>query len=138
MQPEVQSDRTLVRLPPGTYRLDLDPAGFPPDWQAASEALAVNVVAGSYTPVAIPLIQSYTRYGVITDAQGNAIAGARVEAMPAGRGKRRFSVTNGAGVYYLEGLRQGNYLLQVNGKSAGNLNLEASSVAFQELNIKQP
>jgi len=138
LQPEVQRDRTLVRLPPGTYRLDLDPAGFPPDWQAASEAMAVNVVAGSYTTVMIPLIRSYTRSGVITDAQGNAIAGARVEAMPAGGGKRRFSVTNGAGVYYLEGLQQGNYLLQVNGKSAGNLNLEASSIAFQELNFKQP
>ncbi len=67
-----------------------------------------------------------------------AIAGARVEAMSTVGGKRRFSVTNGAGVYYLEGLQQGNYLLQVNGKPAGNLSLEASSTAFQELNFKQP
>ncbi|RCJ38386.1 hypothetical protein A6770_13655 [Nostoc minutum NIES-26] len=36
-----------MRLAPGTYRLDLDPAGFPPDWQAAVNAYAVDVVAGS-------------------------------------------------------------------------------------------
>ena len=31
--PEVQRDRVLLRLPPGRYRLDLDPAGYPLDWR---------------------------------------------------------------------------------------------------------
>ena len=72
---QIQSDAcgglclgTLVRMFPGIYRLDLDPAGLPPDWQAAAESLAVDVIAGSYTLVMIPLIRSYTRSGVITDA----------------------------------------------------------------------
>ncbi|MEH2233743.1 MAG: carboxypeptidase-like regulatory domain-containing protein [Nostoc sp.] len=136
--PQIQGNRTLVRMSPGVYRLDLDPAGLPPDWQATAESLAVDVIAGSYTPVMIPLIRSYTRSGVITDAQGQAIAGARVEAIQPDRGTRRFSVTNGAGVYYLEGLPQGKYTLQINGKSAGSLKLEESSEAFQELNLQQP
>ncbi|RCJ28297.1 hypothetical protein A6S26_12255 [Nostoc sp. ATCC 43529] len=135
--PQIQGDRTLVRMSPGIYRLDLDPAGLPPDWQAAVDGLAVDVIAGSYTPVMIPLIRSYTRSGVVTDAQGQAIAGARVEAIQSDQGTRRFSVTNGAGVYYLESLPQGQYTLQINGKSAGSLKLEESSEPFQELNLQQ-
>ncbi|WP_425525992.1 carboxypeptidase-like regulatory domain-containing protein [Halotia branconii] len=137
-QPDIRSDRILVRMPTGIYRLELDPAGFPPDWQATVDALAVDVVAGSYTPVMVSLIRSYTRLGVITDAQGNVVAGARVEAIQPNQLNRRFSVTNGAGVYYLEGLQKGQYILQINGKSAGSLQLEESSEPFQELNLQQP
>jgi hypothetical protein len=139
-RPQVENDTITVRLEPGTYRLDLDPAGFPLDWQAIDDAYAVDVVAGSYTTVMIPLIQAYTRTGVVTDAQGHAVAGARVEATQADTGKREFSVTNGAGVYYLEGLEQGNYTLKINGKLAQpeTLNLEESSESFQELNLQQP
>ncbi|MBD2522162.1 carboxypeptidase regulatory-like domain-containing protein [Nostoc sp. FACHB-133] len=136
--PQIQGNRTLVRMPPGIYRLDLDPAGLPPDWQPMVESVAVDVVAGSYTPVMIPLIRSYARSGVVTDTQGQAIAGARVEAIQPDQTTRRFSVTNGSGVYYLEGLSQGKYTLQINGKSAGSLKLEESSEPFQELNLQQP
>ncbi|MEH2057158.1 MAG: hypothetical protein V7K97_13560 [Nostoc sp.] len=79
--PQIQGDRILVRMSPGIYRLDLDPAGLPPDWQAKVDALAVDVIAGSYTPVMITLIRSYTRSGVVRDLQGKAIAGARVDAI---------------------------------------------------------
>jgi hypothetical protein len=146
-RPEVQTDRVLVRLPPGTYRLDIDPAGFPVDWQAAVDAYAVDVVAGSYTSVLVPLTQSYTRSGIVTDAAGNPVAGARVEAIPtaslpngSNSLQRRFSVTNSAGVYYLEQLQQGSYNLQINGKSAqpNILTLDESSQPFQELNLQKP
>lgn len=134
-QPYISSDRIMIRLSPDTYRLQLDPAGFPPDWQVTPDALAVKVVAGSYTPISIPLTRSYTRSGVITDSQGNAVAGARVEAIQSNSIKNRFSVTNSAGVYYLEGLQQGEYQLQINGKSTGSLKLEGNSEPFKELNL---
>jgi hypothetical protein len=136
-KPDIRGDRILLRLAPGNYRLDIDPAGFPSDWQATVDALAVNVVAGSYTPILIPLFRAYTRSGIVTDAQGKVVAGARVEAIQTHKGTRYFSVTNGAGVYYLEGLQQGNYTLQINGKSADSLKLEESSEPFQELNLQQ-
>ncbi|MFB2773230.1 carboxypeptidase-like regulatory domain-containing protein [Pelatocladus sp. BLCC-F211] len=138
-QPEIQNEAALVRLSPGKYRLDLDPAGFPLDWKATTDALAVDVVAGSYTTVELPLIKSYTRTGVVTDVKGQPVAGVRVEAVQANSGLRRLSVTNGAGVYYLEGLPQGNYALEVNGKPAlpDNLQLEESSQSFQEINLQQ-
>ncbi len=130
----VQNDRITVRLPPGTYRLDLDAAGFPLDWHTSKNALAVDVVAGSYTPIMIPFTRSYTRTGVVTDSEGKAVAGTRVEAI--GKDMRKFSVTNGAGVYYLEGLQEGEYELQINGKPAGELKLKESDEAFQELNLR--
>ena len=130
----VQNDRVTVRLPPGSYRLDLDPAGFPLDWQSSTNALAVDVVAGSYTPIMIPFTRSYTRTGVVTDSTGEAVAGTRVEAV--GKDIRKFSVTNGAGVYYLEGLQEGEYELQINGKPAGELKLKESDEAFGELNLQ--
>ncbi|MEO0841424.1 MAG: carboxypeptidase regulatory-like domain-containing protein [Cyanobacteria bacterium J06643_5] len=131
---QVESDRITVRLPPGNYRLDLDSAGFPLDWHTSTNALVVNVVAGSYTPIMIPFTRAYTRTGVVTDSTGEAVAGTRVEAI--GKDIRKFSVTNGAGVYYLEGLQEGEYELQINGKSVGELKIDESEEAFKELNLR--
>ncbi len=139
LQPDIQSDRILVRLNPGTYRLDLDPAGFPEDWQATTDAYAVDVIAGSYTPVMLPLTRAYAFSGVITDAQGKPINGARVEAVSSYSKVRLFSVTNTAGVYYLERLQQGTYNLLINDKPVSDmtLNLDKSSQGFQEINVQQ-
>lgn len=135
---EIRNDGALVYLSPGKYRLDLDPAGFPSNWQTTVEALAVDVVAGSYTPVMLPMIRAFTRSGIITDSRGKPIPGAKVEAIEINSGHRRFSVTNGAGVYYIQGLQQGNYKLEVNGQPADTktLQLDQSSATFQELNLR--
>lgn len=134
-QSDIQRDRINVRLFPGTYRVDLDPAGYPIDWQTKQDAIAVRVVAGSYTEVMIPLVRAYSRSGVITNAQGQPMAGVRVEAISPD-GKRRFSVTNSAGVYYLEGLGQGEYQILVNSQLISNLQLDENSESFQELNLQ--
>ncbi|HEY9633700.1 MAG TPA: carboxypeptidase-like regulatory domain-containing protein [Coleofasciculaceae cyanobacterium] len=138
-RPEVQGDRVLVRLPPGTYRLDLDPAGFPLDWQPSVDAMAVDVVAGSYTPIPVPLIPSFSLSGVVTDNTGTAVAGARVEAIGSKGTQRRFSVTNGAGVYYMERLQPDTYTLLVNGEPTqpSTITLNNSSEPFSELNLLQ-
>ncbi len=78
-QIDLKGDRLLVRLPPGNYRLDLDPAGFPPDFQPSVNTFAVEVVEGSYTPILIPLQASYTVAGVITNAAGEPIPGAELK-----------------------------------------------------------
>ncbi|BAZ37198.1 hypothetical protein NIES4101_31190 [Calothrix sp. NIES-4101] len=139
LQPDMQRDRILVRLNPGSYRLDLDPAGFPLDWQAATDAYAVDITAGSYTPVLLPLTRAYAVSGVITNIKGEPINGARVEAVTSDGKKRLFSVTNGAGVYYLERLQQGEYNLLINGKSVNGMKLEldSSSAGLKELNLQQ-
>jgi hypothetical protein len=129
----------LMRLPPGTYRVELDPAGFPPDFQPSVTAFAVQVVEGSYTPIIIPLQSSYTVGGVVTDAEGKPLSGARVEAIDTKSNSSVISITNSAGVYYLEQLRQGTYQLKVNGKSSvepNTITISAQSETLQELNLK--
>lgn len=137
-RPDIRRNGLYVRLSPDTYRLDLDPAGYPLDWKAVETAYAVEVVPGSYTPVQIPLILSYSVTGVLTDSEGAAIGGARVEAIPVAGGLRKLSVTNGAGVFFLENLGQGTYELLVNGNPAQppRLTIDADTPPFQELNLQ--
>jgi hypothetical protein len=133
-----QSDRVLVRVPPDTYRLDLDPAGFPTDWQTTFNAIALNVQAGTYTPILVPLVRSYSISGVVTKAGGKPINGAKIEAVKANSDERVFSLTNEAGVFYLERLRQGTYTITINGKPAQpvSIKLDKSSEPFQEVNFQ--
>jgi len=137
-RPQVQANGIRLRLPPQTYRLDFDPSGLPLDWQTLNNAYAVKVVAGSYTLVQVPLVLSYTLSGVVTDREGNPVAGARVEAISADGEQRRFSITNGAGVYYLEQLPQGTFTLQINQKPAQpeTITLDEDAEPFQELNLR--
>ncbi|MGL4620181.1 MAG: carboxypeptidase-like regulatory domain-containing protein [Chroococcidiopsis sp.] len=117
----------LQRLYPG--RLNI--AGI----EQRVNATGTGDTTPTYTPVFISLIPAYTRTGVVTDTQDTPIAGATVEAIGKS-GQRKFSVTNSAGVYYLEGLSQGEYTLTVNGNSQLRLKLDASTKPFQELNLK--
>ncbi|MEM9215546.1 MAG: carboxypeptidase-like regulatory domain-containing protein [Cyanobacteria bacterium P01_F01_bin.150] len=135
LRPEVNRQHVLLRVEQGTYRLDLDPAGYPLDWQPDVEAYALEVRPGSYTILELPLVPSYSLAGIVVDENGNVVSGARVEALSE-NGDRRFSVTNDAGVYFLERLRQDTYSIQVNGEPVlPQLELDESSESFQELDL---
>jgi hypothetical protein len=137
-KPDVRAEGIFFRLAPDTYRLDVDPAGAPIGWKTNDSSFAVEVIAGSYTPVEIPLIRSYTVAGRVADSFGIPLSGIRVEAIPRnGNGNRVLSVTNGAGIYYLEGLEQGEYNLLVDSKLArpGLLELNKNSDSLIELNL---
>ncbi len=136
-RPEVRRQGVFVTLSPGTYRLDLDPAGYPVDWKPVKPAYAVEVVPGSYTPVLVPMVQSYTVAGRVTDAQGKPVANARVEAVPTERGETVLSITNEAGVFYLENLQQGTYNLLVRGQPVqpSQIVIDANSPSLQEVNL---
>lgn len=135
-----QRDRLLVTVPPNQYRLTLDPAGFPLDWQASNTTFAVTVVSGTYTPLTVPLTRSYTVSGILTDENNQPIGGARVVAIPEGEGSSRFSITNQGGVYFLEQLQQGTYQLQVREQSVkpSMITIDGSSPPFQQQNLVLP
>ncbi|MDB9495042.1 carboxypeptidase-like regulatory domain-containing protein [Spirulina major CS-329] len=138
-QIEQEGDRLLLPLPPGRHRIDLEEAGFPPDFQPLFNSVAVEVIEGSYTPVAIPLQASYTLMGVITNADGEPVAGARVEAVNADDEVISFSITNSAGVYYLEQLRLGRYQIKINGQTTSGPNsilFDPESDTLEELNLQ--
>ncbi len=135
--PEIKPDGVFLSTPPGVYRLDLDPAGFPLDWTSGISALAVKVAPGSYTEVLIPFSASYTVSGVVTNAEGKALNGIRVEAISQNKDETIFSLTNGAGVFYLEGMKQGIYNLKLNGEPAQpeQIIIQEDSETFQEINL---
>jgi hypothetical protein len=136
---EKHSDRFLVRLLPGMYRLDLEAAGFPPDFQPTETSMAVRVTEGSYTPIMIPLQPSYTASGIIR-REGKPLNGARVEATHAESKQIQLATTNTAGVYYLEPLRRGTYRITVNGKPANPefIQVTESSKPLEEINMTAP
>ncbi|MBP0021535.1 MAG: carboxypeptidase regulatory-like domain-containing protein [Cyanobacteria bacterium SBLK] len=136
-RPTIENRQILLRLPPGVYRLDLDPAGYPIDWQPLESAYGFEVIAGSYTPIYVPFIPAYSLSGVVTDATGNPVSGATVEVLNSVNGDRGFSVTNMAGVYYIEGLQQGVYQLLINNQltDPDEIVFEPGSERFQELNL---
>ncbi|MFG6104827.1 carboxypeptidase-like regulatory domain-containing protein [Leptothoe sp. EHU-05/26/07-4] len=137
-QPHRQKNYATVVLAPGVYRIDLDPAGFPLDRQAVSRAFAADIAPGEYTHLSIPLGLSFSISGVVLDADGNAMAGQNVQAIHTSSDSRHLSVTNGAGVFYLEGMPQGDYRFEIGERSVADtiLNFNDSTEPFQEINFK--
>ena len=113
-QTDIQDNGILMVLPPDTYRIDIDSAGLPMDRMTSGMAYAVEVSAGQYTRLPLPLNIAHTVSGVVIDKNGLAVPGARVEAVGL-TGHRQISVTNSAGVYYLERLLPDTYHLIVDG-----------------------
>lgn len=132
---QIGADYVTIPLPVGAYRLDLDPAGFPLDFQPAQTSYAVTVRPGSYTTLAIPFRPSYTVLGVLTDTGGTPLGSVRVEAIR--DDNRIVSVTNGAGVFVLEGLGQGRYALFANGDpvAPSTLTIDETSEPFFEVAV---
>jgi hypothetical protein len=141
LRPDINSNGVLIRTTPDNYRLDLDPAGYPIDWKPTQTAYAVEVAAGGFTQLLVPFVPSYTVAGTVINAEGKPVGGARVEAVVTdkkGKEKKTMSVTNGAGIFFLENLQQGNYKLLVNDKSAnpGGINIDENSETMQEVELR--
>ena len=78
---------------------------------------------------------SYIVAGVAKNANGDVISGAKVEAIS--NQNKIVSITNGAGIFYLEGLRQGSYKLMINDKLAqpNVIEINQNSKPFQEIKL---
>jgi Carboxypeptidase regulatory-like domain len=137
-RPIITDNRISLRVAPGKYRLDFDPAGFPINWRTQAPGYAVEVAAGSYTKVMVPFVPAYTIEGVVTDRSGKPQTGAKVELIPATGGESAFSITSRDGQFYLESLSQGSYQVRVNGKSIPGsvVNITKSSESTQVLNLQ--
>lgn len=134
---DITKQGVFVPLAPGEYRLDLDPAGYPFNLSPTESSYGVQVTAGSYTKLNIPLNSSYTVIGTVTDSQGQPAAGARVQAISSKSSQSFFSITNSAGVYFLEGLTQDIYNITVDDKSVDlkPLKITSDSEPLQEVNL---
>jgi hypothetical protein len=117
---------STLQLAPGSYRLDLNPAGYPIIYRSKSTALQVDVIAGTTTEIPVPLIPAYAVTGIIKNNAGEPIIGGRVEAISLVNGEKYTSVTNDSGIYYLEGLEQGEYRINVSGLAAKDMSCKSS------------
>ena len=139
---------STLQLTPGSYRLDLNPAGLPISYRSRSAAIQIDVIAGTTTAIPVPLIPAYAITGVAKNSAGIAIIGGRVEAISSTSGEKYTSVTNDSGIYYLEGLEQGEYRVTIGGlptkiadcKSTCDerIRITAATTPVQELNLVVP
>ena len=136
-RPDIRREGAFITLPPNMYRVDVDPAGYPLDWQASETAYAVDTTAGQYTPVEIPLTRAYAIIGTVMNEAEDALAGQRVEAVEIDSERRQLSITNAAGVFYLERLPAGRYRFEVDGRTVTDepVTLDESAEAFREIDF---
>ncbi len=137
-RPQVIDNRGDLNLANGSYRIDIDPAGYPIYYRSRLDALRLEIVASGVTILPIPLVPSYSRVGFLKDAAtGNAVPGARVEATHLQTKTIVSSITNDAGFYTLEGLEQGEYQLTVSnlGSTPDRLKIDATSQPTEEINL---
>jgi hypothetical protein len=136
-RPQLNEDRGDVNLPNGSYRLDIDPAGYPMGYRSRTDALRVEVAPSGITTVSIPLVPAYIAIGSVKDSNGAVVAGARVEATNLSTKNKIYSITNDAGFYTLEGLEQGEYQLSVSGLATtpSKLRVTSTSPPTQEFNL---
>ena len=138
-RPKIVSEGALFELPPNTYRLDLDPAGCPLGWKSLQSVYAVTVAPGAYTTVLIPLVPSYVVTGRVINKEGKPMIGVSVEFVSQSNPQKRVtSITNNAGIYYLEDLNIGIYSLFTNGNPVQpkTFEINSDSKTFLELNLQ--
>ncbi len=136
LRPTAEIGGVSVRIAPGSHRIDFDPAGFPNDWQTDREAVAVDVAAGAYTTVSLPLIRSYIRSGSVIEAENKPVEGAKIEAIGIDRQLRVFSITNAQGLFTLQGLRVGKYRVEINGKPIRSIEILPTAAGQETLNFQ--
>ena len=126
-----------IKLPPDSYRVDIDPSGYPVNYRSSIDAIRLDVAAGNLTPISVPLVPAYVYTGEVKDKAGKPVSGARVEAISTKNRTKISSITNDAGVYYLEGLEQGEYILKISDLSAtpDRLKITPASQPIQEINL---
>jgi Carboxypeptidase regulatory-like domain len=134
---QTENNISTVSLAPGSYRIDIDPAGYPPNYRTVPAPRRVDVVASDTTRIAIPLTPSYVVTGILKDQNGNPLADTRIEIISADGKFKADSVTNNAGVFYLEGLGKGEYQFKVNSfpVSPASLKIDVNTQTLQEINL---
>ena len=72
------------------------------------------------------------------DAKGNPVGGAKVEANPVEKGNKSFAVSNGAGVFFVDNLHQGNYQLLLDGQmQSERVDIKSDSKTMIEVTLKK-
>ncbi|MEA5593959.1 carboxypeptidase-like regulatory domain-containing protein [Rivularia sp. UHCC 0363] len=100
-------------LPEGVYVVELEPEELPIELAISKTSLVAEVASSGVTRVDFPIRTEYGVAGKVTDASGQPLTEVRVELVT-NAGKRVLSsTTDRFGLYRLDGVPVGKYILQV-------------------------
>lgn len=109
-------------LPEGVYVIELEPEELPIELAVSKTSLVAEVAASGVTRVDFPVRTEYGIAGKVTDASGQPLKEVRIELVT-GTGARVLSgTTDQFGLYRLDGVPVGKYILQVSSQDALNSN----------------
>ena len=100
-------------LRPGIYEVSLDEGKLPIEYVPERKRYLVEVGRAAVTQVDFLVRAEYGLAGRITDAEGKAVAGARVEILGAEGQRLGITCSGRFGYYRFDGLRKGEYLVRV-------------------------
>lgn len=110
---DAQGNFFVGNLPEGVYIVQLDPEQLPVELSLSKSTVVAEVANSAITRLDFPVQVEYGVAGRVTDVAGKAIAQMQVELINA-EGKRvATSVTDEFGLYRLDGVPVGKYILQV-------------------------
>ncbi len=134
---QVEGNMGVINLPPASYRVEVDPSGYPPNYRSIAQPQRIDIVASSTSRFSIPLTPSYAITGMLKDQNNNPVADTRVELTSADGKNKVDSITNGAGLFFLEDLGQGEYKFKVSdfSVSPANLKIDVTTKPLQEINL---
>lgn len=107
-------------LPEGVYVVELEPEELPIELAISKTSLVAEVASSGVTRVDFPVRAEYGVAGKVTDTSGQPLTEVRVELVT-NTGKRVLSsTTDSFGLYRLDGVPVGKYILQVSPLDALN------------------
>jgi hypothetical protein len=109
-------------LPEGNYIVELEPDGLPVELSVPKSSLIAQVANSAVTRLDFPLRAEYGLAGKVTDVAGQPVASVRVELVNPQGTRVITAVTDQFGLYRLDGVPVGKYVLRVSTQDTLNPN----------------
>jgi hypothetical protein len=109
-------------LPEGNYIVELEPDGLPVELSVPKSSSIAQVANSAVTRLDFPLRAEYGLAGKVTDVAGQPVASVRVELINPQGARVITAVTDQFGLYRLDGVPVGKYVLRVSTQDTLNPN----------------
>jgi Carboxypeptidase regulatory-like domain len=109
-------------LPEGNYIVELEPDELPVELSVPKSSLIAQVANSAVTRLDFPLRAEYGLAGKVTDVAGQPVASVRIELMNPQGARVITAVTDQFGLYRLDGVPVGKYVLRVSTQDTLNPN----------------
>ncbi len=132
-------------LPEGNYIVELEPDGLPVELSVPKSSLIAQVANSAVTRLDFPLRAEYGLAGKVTDVAGQPVSSVRIELINPQGARVITSVTDQFGLYRLDSVPVGKYVLRVSTQDTLNPNdilpkrqIEISNEFIYNQNLQLP